>query len=349
MCRFEKAEYAACITGKDGTIKAETRQGYTFTVKVAPRDVHEFATHRDDAGRWELTDTLTGMFAGMRDFDTRKAVAEYAETDAFKAKFAEVAGTWGYTAQVEAFARVCDGEAFTLKEYRKAVRDRKRELEAQDLEGKARAQGLDVEATATEHADVTAMEFAPRKAGDVDREQLAKTIHALAVNRAANDPDARVEERYIDDDARREQWELAKAGRLVKTTRGNLDTWELDGEFLCCIERRYGKRKVNLCYPELTPKLHMEDKRQEPQEFKADEVKEPEPVKAEEPGTVEPEAVTIETVAERFRGKTNIMVMQKNARACIWVEGDTKPIKEDLKAMGFKWAPKRKGWYLRTA
>lgn len=239
MCRFEKAEYAACITGKDGTIKAETRQGYTFTVKVAPRDVHEFATHRDDAGRWELTDTLTGMLAGMRDFDTRKAVAEYAETDAFKAKFAEVAGTWGYTAQVEAFARVCDGEAFTLKEYRKAVRDRKRELEAQDLEGKARAQGLDVEATVTEHADVTAVEFAPRKA-------------------------------------------------------------------------------------------------EEPETI------EPEEVKAQE-------AVTIETVTERFRGKTNIMVMQKNARACIWVEGDTKPIKEDLKAMGFKWAPKRKGWYLRTA
>ena len=31
----------------------------------------------------------------------------------------------------------------------------------------------------------------------------------------------------------------------------------------------------------------------------------------------------------------------------IWVSGDTKPIKDELKAFGFKWAAKRKAWFMR--
>ena len=30
----------------------------------------------------------------------------------------------------------------------------------------------------------------------------------------------------------------------------------------------------------------------------------------------------------------------------IWVSGDTKPYKEQLKAMGFKWSPNKSSWYL---
>ena len=32
-----------------------------------------------------------------------------------------------------------------------------------------------------------------------------------------------------------------------------------------------------------------------------------------------------------------------------WVSGDTKPIKEDLKELGFRWSPRRKQWYHRDA
>ncbi|MGG1571631.1 molecular chaperone DnaJ [Fictibacillus sp. NRS-1165] len=29
----------------------------------------------------------------------------------------------------------------------------------------------------------------------------------------------------------------------------------------------------------------------------------------------------------------------------VWVTGDTKPVKEELKSLGFKWANKKKAWY----
>lgn len=32
-----------------------------------------------------------------------------------------------------------------------------------------------------------------------------------------------------------------------------------------------------------------------------------------------------------------------------WISGDTKPIKEDLKELGFRWSPRRKQWYHRDA
>lgn len=34
---------------------------------------------------------------------------------------------------------------------------------------------------------------------------------------------------------------------------------------------------------------------------------------------------------------------------CIWVSGNTKPIREDLKRLGMRWAPKRQAWYWRLA
>ena len=47
------------------------------------------------------------------------------------------------------------------------------------------------------------------------------------------------------------------------------------------------------------------------------------------------------------REHEGITVSRKNEKACWWVSGNTKPIKDKLKAMGFKWAPKKKMWYLR--
>lgn len=47
------------------------------------------------------------------------------------------------------------------------------------------------------------------------------------------------------------------------------------------------------------------------------------------------------------RSHEGITVSRKNEKACWWVSGNTKPIKDKLKAMGFKWAPKKKMWYLR--
>ena len=36
-------------------------------------------------------------------------------------------------------------------------------------------------------------------------------------------------------------------------------------------------------------------------------------------------------------------------RDWVWVSGDTKPIKDDLKELGFRWSPRRKEWYHKDA
>ena len=47
-------------------------------------------------------------------------------------------------------------------------------------------------------------------------------------------------------------------------------------------------------------------------------------------------------VSEAFPG---VVVTVNNLN--IWVSGDTKPIKDELKAFGFRWASKRKAWFMR--
>jgi hypothetical protein len=42
-------------------------------------------------------------------------------------------------------------------------------------------------------------------------------------------------------------------------------------------------------------------------------------------------------------------VKQETKNGCVWISGNTKPIKEDLKAAGFSWSKKNSAWYKRAA
>ena len=42
-------------------------------------------------------------------------------------------------------------------------------------------------------------------------------------------------------------------------------------------------------------------------------------------------------------------VKQESRGGCCWISGNTKPIKEDLKAAGFRWSKKNGAWYRREA
>lgn len=42
-------------------------------------------------------------------------------------------------------------------------------------------------------------------------------------------------------------------------------------------------------------------------------------------------------------------VKQESRSGCCWISGNTKPIKEDLKAAGFRWSKKNGAWYRREA
>lgn len=56
----------------------------------------------------------------------------------------------------------------------------------------------------------------------------------------------------------------------------------------------------------------------------------------------------LDMVHELF-GALGLDIEQKRPGCCIWIAGDTKPHREELKAFGFRWAPKKSAWYWKPA
>lgn len=217
-------------------------------------------------------------------------------------------------------------------------------------------------------------------------EELARSIYRIALDRAASDPDSRVEGNNAQCHDRNLVFEYERAGKLTKETHGDYTSWYRDGEFVTCIERRWSKRKIHLTYPELKPFKHKADlvaaRKTEPKkedndmENRIKELEEqlkatraeldavwkenehlkrskPEPKaepKAEtpKPKVDVPTTVTLETMQEWCEGK-GLIATQKREGTCIWVEGASKPYADELKELGFRFAKKRKSWYLTPA
>lgn len=242
---------------------------------------------------------------------------------------------------------------------------------------------------------------------EIDKKELMEAIHHAAIDRAAEDRDGRVQPAPCTDKERQLVWQLGKAGRLTHETLGDLTSWYLDGEFVCCIERRWSKRKIHLCYPELKPFMHRADlvasrkveqaapanveatvtehadvtaveiKPKEKEdtmdkrieeleaELKAarkelDEVwKEnetlkrkqdaPEPSKAPEAPKADVAATVSLAAMQAWAKERGLVASQKREGTCIWVEGESTAYRDELKEMGFRFAKKRKSWYLNPA
>lgn len=56
----------------------------------------------------------------------------------------------------------------------------------------------------------------------------------------------------------------------------------------------------------------------------------------------------LEMLRQFAEGK-NLAVTQKNERSLIWVVGDTKAYKDELKEMGLRYSKKKEGWWLKVA
>lgn len=59
-------------------------------------------------------------------------------------------------------------------------------------------------------------------------------------------------------------------------------------------------------------------------------------------------AVSLKSMQEWCEGK-GLIASQKREGTCIWVEGDSKAYADELKELGFRFAKKRKSWYLNPA
>lgn len=58
--------------------------------------------------------------------------------------------------------------------------------------------------------------------------------------------------------------------------------------------------------------------------------------------------VSLKTMEAWCEGK-GLIASQKREGTCIWVEGESTPYREELTAMGFRFAKKRKSWYFNPA
>jgi len=300
----------------------EQRSGYLFEYEMLDGTKRHMGTYKNERGTWWVVDIESGL--GLCTGDTSKKAVELAESDTMRQRFAEAV------------------------EKMKAKKD--------EPKHEPKREEVDVKAVRT------------------------ALIHR-ATDQAAADPDGRVQGGNCTKDERDMLWRLEKADRLGKSTWGDFTNWYLDGEFVCCIERRWSKRKIHLTYPELKPFLHFgEHKKPEQTEKMKERIEEqakakagadvkatvaevgtgitavtlePPKPKAEKPKAPKKEPVeqaaevSLESMRKWCEGK-NAVATQKREGCPIWIEGDTKPFQAELKEMGFRWAPKRKGWYLRA-
>ena len=270
----------------------------------------------------------------------------------------------------------------------------------------------------------------------VDKHELASALHHAAIDRAAQDKDGRVQAVPCTPKERELLHALRKVERLTHEELGELTSYYLDGEFVCCIERRWSKREIHLTHPELKPVCHRSDlvaarkvadkaknegcdvevevsnpedgvqaieiKPITPPPVKAEQKKEapkvkapkapkkedtlekriaeleaelkkrnaeldevwkenerlkaakqaskaPEPKAEPKPapksGEVAPAEISLAAMEKWCEGK-GLIASQKREGCCIWVEGESKPYADELKEMGFRFAKKRKSWYL---
>ena len=244
------------------------------------------------------------------------------------------------------------------------------------------------------------------------KHDLETALYKIAIDRAASNPDSRVQGGNANCKHRNLVFEYERSGQLTHEELGDLTSWYVDGEFVVCIERRWSKREIHLTHPELKPFKHKADlvatrkveqaapvkveatvtehadvtaieikptkkedndmelkkrieeleaelakrnaelesvwKENEQLKRKSEEPK-PEPkAKTPEPKADVPTTVTLETMQAWCDGK-GLIATQKREGTCIWVEGASKPYADELKELGFRFAKKRKSWYLTPA
>lgn len=63
--------------------------------------------------------------------------------------------------------------------------------------------------------------------------------------------------------------------------------------------------------------------------------------------------INLDDVDDGYRAVINLLLhMELDVELCgewLWISGDTKPVKDQLKAVGCKWATKKKLWYWKPA
>lgn len=116
MTTLTREQFYVCRTSdKAMAVKVD---GYKFEVEVRPEMPWPFGTYKDDSGRWQLVDAMTGLSVcgTMR---TRRECIEMAESDAMKQRLFDyyIEHTETYLAKAEVLTMLISGVPVTYSEY----------------------------------------------------------------------------------------------------------------------------------------------------------------------------------------------------------------------------------------
>lgn len=204
--KFEKKKYMIMTTDREKNVCAEEVDGYTFFVPVAGH-LHEFATHRNESGNWEITDYLTGELAEGVRYATRREMAERAQSEEFVGRFEKFMEMHGhlYQAKTEMFGRIVNGEKLAFGDYKKAIEKRTGELVRAGKTAKAEGAGKSGRKAAkkeTKAKDESTTESADAVTLESMRKWCAERENVVAMQRKGKGAVIRVEgetKRYRDE------------------------------------------------------------------------------------------------------------------------------------------------------
>jgi len=150
MTTFKREAFHICSI--DDTARAVLVDGYTFEVEIHDGMKWACGTHKDERGRWHLTDVVTGLLVagGMR---TRRECVEYAESESMRFRMWNYfdSNTELYMAKAEVFQMLVAGTSMSYGEYLVAVN----EIAAMKREENRYGEEEPVAEVATETAVVT--------------------------------------------------------------------------------------------------------------------------------------------------------------------------------------------------
>ena len=116
MTTLTREQFHVCKTSTNAV--AVKVDGYKFEIEVHPDMPWPFGTYKDENGRWQLIDYMTGLSVcgTMR---TRRECVEMAESDAMKQRMFDyyIEHTETYLAKAEVFNMLISGVPMTFSEY----------------------------------------------------------------------------------------------------------------------------------------------------------------------------------------------------------------------------------------
>lgn len=349
MAKFEKCNYNIACMGKnnDDNINIRNVDGYSFLVPVNEAMV-KFCTHRDTSGHWEITDFATGFKTTGTVFSTRKGAFEHAiskEHIAALEKYLKDKPNL-YAAQAAHFTKLLNGEKFTVKEYRESVEKMRNELtKAQQDEKKeksmtdtkkntkntkkaikrTRINGWVVYGT-TNDGSIGWVSYADHKTNAGAEKWLARIAETTDDTKLKS-----VKSEFVGSAKERDE-KQAEAKATLKKLCDEVVTWTAKN-------RKDGLKSTwTADKKKAAPKPPKNAAQPKP------EVK-PEP----KPETDTAIAITLDTMREWCNKRTDVIATQKREGAIVRINGETKPYKEELKGLGFKWSKKGFWWARPTA